>query len=201
MRSQGPEWVCVNFSALLLKAIWVLHKLRGPSHLSELGNLQSLGFYNPRRATCSFDSHRKLSGKAFIHPPCPWAGTGAGVWFLLQGRRAVMPLLLRREKGCVWTEITSHLNRVLGGTFLAQKLLSLAIFTLFQSNIFLAILGYMDLSQHHGWCMSRTSDFFFLELFSFFLFLTGWEGMETNVAQSRFWNVAGNENSLMWREN
>lgn len=24
--------------------------------------------------------------------------------------------------------------------------------------------------------------------------------METNVAQSRFWNVAGNGNSLMWRE-
>lgn len=24
--------------------------------------------------------------------------------------------------------------------------------------------------------------------------------METNVVQSRFWNVAGNENALMWRE-
>lgn len=141
----------------------------------------------------------KAFWNAFIHPPCPWAGTGAGVWFLLQGRRAIMPSLLRREKGCVRTEITSHLNRVLGGTFLAQKLLSLAILTLLQSNIFLAILGYMDQSQHRGWCMSRTSDFF-LELFSFFFF-TGWEGMETNVAQSRFWNVAGNENSLMWREN
>lgn len=112
----------------------------------------------------------KAFWNAFIHPPCPWAGTGAGVWFLLQGRRAIMPSLLRREKGCVRTEITSHLNRVLGGTFLAQKLLSLAILALLQSNIFLAILGYMDRSQHRGWCMSRTSDFF-LELFSFLFFL------------------------------
>lgn len=111
----------------------------------------------------------KAFWNAFIHPSCPWAGTGAGVWFLLQGRRAIMPSLVRRKKGCVWTEITSHLNRVLGGTFLAQKLLSLAILTLFQSNIFLAILGYMDLSQHRGWCMSRTSDFFFLELFFYWL--------------------------------
>lgn len=92
----------------------------------------------------------------------PWAGMGAGVWFVLQCQRAITPSLMRREKGCVWTRITPHLNRRLGGTFLAPKLLSLAIPALFQSNIFLAILGYMDLSQHCGWCMRRrTSDFFF----------------------------------------
>lgn len=125
--------------------------------------------------------------KAFIYSSCPWVGMGAGVWFLLQSRRAITPSLMWRKKCWVWTKITSHPNRGLCGTFLVQKLLSVAILALLQPNIFLAILGYMDISQHRGWCMRRTSDFFFRTFF----FFTGWKGMETNVAQSRSWNVAG----------
>lgn len=134
--------------------------------------------------------------KAFIYSSCPWVGMGAGVWFLLQGRRAITPSLMWRKKCWVWTKITSHPNRGLCGTFLVQKLLSVAILALLQPNIFLAILGYMDISQHRGWCMRRTSDFFF-RIFFFLLVEKEWRQMWLR-ANLEMW--LENENSLLWKE-
>lgn len=98
---------------------------------------------------------------------------------------------------CEWASAGSklklqlHLNRGLCGTFLTEKLLSLAILTLFPSNIFLAILGYMEISQYHSWCMSRPLHRAVLRAF-----LTGLKGIETNVAQGIFWNMTGKKNNI-----
>lgn len=90
--------------------------------------------------------------------------------------------------------ITLCLNRRLCGSFLTKKLLNLAVLTLFQSYIFLAILGYMEKSQYCGWCMSSFS---VPRQFSWEPFLTGLKKKEANVAQSIFWYMAGKKNKIL----
>lgn len=102
-----------------------------------------------------------------------------------------MASLMWTGKHCILSEVTICLNRGLCGTFLTEKLLNLAILTLFQSNIFLAILGYREISQYHRWYMSRSCA---LRQFPWESFLTGLKGIETNVVHSVFRNMAGKKN-------
>lgn len=127
----------------------------------------------------------------------PMSGHRTGVWVLLQPGRTITVSLMRTAKHCAWTVLTPHLNRRLCDTFLTQKLLSLATLTLLQSNIFFTILGYVEISQHCGWCTSSPLYWGFFKAF-----LTGLKGMETNVVQGIIWNMAGkkNKNSLIWKE-
>lgn len=105
----------------------------------------------------------------------------------------VMASLIWMGKHCILSEVTLCLNRGLCGTFLTEKLLNLAILTLFQSNIFFAILGYREISQRHGWCMSRSCA---LRPFPWESFLTGLKGIEINVAHSVFRNMTGKKNKI-----
>lgn len=74
-----------------------------------------------------------------------------------------------------------------------KKLLSLAILTQFQSNIFLTILGCRDISQSPGWWVSRYS---VPRQFSRGPFLPVLKEIETSVAQSIFWDIAGRKNKI-----
>lgn len=152
--------VWLALSSLGLKGIWFLHKLRGHSHLRRLGILQSLGFHNPRRAMCSLDSHQELSGKLLFIPLAhEWAWGRCLVFVTVKKGRSAFLRVEGEALRVSWNPITSKQRAV--WPFSCSKVVKFGNPSSAPSNLFLAILGYMDISQHCGWRMRRTSDFFF----------------------------------------
>lgn len=135
---------------------------------------------------------RAFSGNFYLFI-LPVSGQKGQVSGFCYRTNVVMASLMWTGKHCILSEVTLCLNRGLCGTFLTEKLLNLAILTLFQSNFFLAILGYREISQYHGWCMSRSCA---LRQFPWESFLTGLKGIEINVAHSVFWNMPGKKNKI-----
>ena len=138
--------------------------------------------------------HWEPSWATFIYSSCLWVGKAGRYLVFVTAQKSLQFCWCERISTSIWMAITLCLNRGLCGSFLTKKLLNLAILTLFQSYIFLAILGYMEISQYHGWCMSSFS---VPRQFSGEPFLISLKGKEANVAQSIFWYMAGKKNKIL----